>query len=39
MAPVTAWAIAELVATGQCSVDLSPFSVTRFAPAGASAGG
>jgi glycine oxidase len=33
LAPVTAWAIAELVATGQCSVDLSPFSVARFAPA------
>src|SRR4051812_5813826 len=27
LAPVTAWAIAELVATGQSSVDLSPFSV------------
>jgi len=33
LAPVTAWAIAELVATGQCSVDLAPFSVTRFARA------
>jgi len=33
LAPVTAWAIAELVATGQSSVDLSPFSVARFARA------
>ena len=30
MAPVTALSIAELVTTGQSSVDLKPFSVTRF---------
>ena len=30
LAPVTAEAIAELVATGTTSVDLAPFSVTRF---------
>ena len=30
LAPVTAEAIAELVANGACSLDLSPFSVTRF---------
>jgi glycine oxidase len=31
LAPITAWAIAELVATGQSSIDLAPFSVDRFA--------
>jgi len=31
LAPITAEAIAELVATGRSAVDLSPFSVTRFA--------
>jgi glycine oxidase len=30
LAPVTAQAIAELVATGQSSVELAPFSVARF---------
>jgi len=30
MAPITAWSIAELIATGQSSVDLTPFSVARF---------
>jgi glycine oxidase len=30
MAPITAWSIAELIASGQSSVDLTPFSVTRF---------
>jgi glycine oxidase len=35
LAPITAWAIAELVASGQSSIDLAPFSVTRFdRPAG-----
>jgi len=33
LAPITAQAIAELVATGRSSVDLAPFSVTRFAAA------
>jgi len=33
LAPVTAEAIAELVANGTCSVDLAPFSVTRFGQA------
>jgi glycine oxidase len=32
LAPVTAQAIAELVATGASSVDLAPFSIDRFAP-------
>ena len=32
LAPITAEAIAELVATGRSAVDLAPFSVTRFAP-------
>ena len=31
LAPVTAEAIAELVATGRSAIDLAPFSVTRFA--------
>jgi glycine oxidase len=31
LAPITAEAIAELVATGRSAVDLAPFSVTRFA--------
>ena len=31
LAPITAEAIAELVATGRSSVDLAPFSVARFA--------
>jgi glycine oxidase len=31
LAPITAEAIAELVATGRSAIDLSPFSVTRFA--------
>jgi glycine oxidase len=31
LAPVTAQAIAELIATGASSVDLAPFSVARFA--------
>jgi glycine oxidase len=31
LAPVTAQAIAELVATGESSVDLAPFSIDRFA--------
>ena len=30
LAPITAWAIAELVASGQSSIDLAPFSVSRF---------
>jgi glycine oxidase len=30
LAPITAWLIAELIASGQSAVDLSPFSVTRF---------
>ena len=30
LAPITAWSIAELVASGQSAVDLSPFSVSRF---------
>jgi glycine/D-amino acid oxidase-like deaminating enzyme len=30
LAPVTAEAIAELVASGTSSIDLQPFSVTRF---------
>ena len=30
LAPVTAEAIAELVATGRSAIDLAPFSVTRF---------
>jgi glycine oxidase len=30
LAPITAWSIAELIATGQSAVDLTPFSVTRF---------
>ena len=30
LAPITAWSIAELVATGTSSIDLAPFSVTRF---------
>ena len=30
LAPITAWSIAELIASGQSSVDLTPFSVTRF---------
>ncbi|HET6147566.1 MAG TPA: glycine oxidase ThiO [Polyangia bacterium] len=30
LAPITAWSIAELIASGQSGVDLSPFSVTRF---------
>jgi len=34
LAPVTAEAIAELVANGASSVDLAPFSVTRFGAAG-----
>ena len=33
LAPVTAEAIAELVANGACSLDLAPFSVTRFGQA------
>ena len=33
LAPITAEAIAELVATGRSAVDLAPFSVTRFAGA------
>ena len=32
LAPITAEAIAELVATGRSAIDLAPFSVTRFAP-------
>jgi glycine oxidase len=32
LAPITAWAIAELIASGQSSIDLAPFSVTRFDP-------
>ena len=31
LAPITAEAIAELVATGRSAIDLAPFSVTRFA--------
>ena len=31
LAPITAQAIAELVATGHAPVDLAPFSVDRFA--------
>jgi glycine oxidase len=31
LAPITAEAIAELIATGRSAVDLAPFSVTRFA--------
>jgi glycine oxidase len=31
LAPITAQAIAELVATGASSIDLTPFSVSRFA--------
>jgi glycine oxidase len=31
LAPITAQAIAELVATGRSGIDLAPFSVTRFA--------
>jgi glycine oxidase len=30
LAPITAWAVAELVATGQSSIDLAPFAVSRF---------
>ena len=30
LAPITAWAIAELIASGQSSIDLTPFSVSRF---------
>ena len=33
LAPITADAVASLIATGRSSVDLSPFSVTRFAGA------
>jgi glycine oxidase len=32
LAPVTAEAIAELVATGRSAVDLAPFSISRFVP-------
>jgi glycine oxidase len=41
LAPITAAAIAELVATGRSSVDLAPFSVSRFPsprPAGRGSG-
>ena len=31
LAPITAEAIAELIATGRSAIDLAPFSVTRFA--------
>src|SRR5450432_357062 len=31
LAPITAYAIAELVATGRATVDLAPFSIERFA--------
>ena len=31
LAPITAEAIAELIATGRSTIDLAPFSVTRFA--------
>jgi len=34
LAPVTADAIAELVAEGKSSLDLAPFSVTRFGRVG-----
>ncbi len=31
LAPITAWAIAELVATGKSPIDLAPFAIDRFA--------
>jgi glycine oxidase len=31
LAPITAQAIAELVATGNASIDLAPFAIERFA--------
>ncbi len=31
LAPITAYAIAELVATGRATADLAPFSIARFA--------
>ena len=30
LAPITAEAIAELVATGRSAIDLTPFSLSRF---------
>ena len=32
LAPITAQAVAELIATGRPTFDLTPFSVGRFAP-------
>ncbi len=31
LAPITAWAIAELIATGKSPIDLAPFAIERFA--------
>jgi glycine oxidase len=31
LAPITAWAIAELIATGKSPIDLAPFAIARFA--------
>ena len=31
LAPITAHAIAELIATGKASIDLAPFAIDRFA--------
>jgi glycine oxidase len=31
LAPITAWAIAELIATGKSPIDLTPFAIERFA--------
>ena len=36
LAPITAEAIAELVATGRSAIDLAPFSLSRFELAGPS---
>jgi glycine oxidase len=37
LAPITGQAIAELIASGRSSVDLTPFSIDRFAPAASAA--